>query len=369
MNPSAGISEKSKRRNRRGTQTETPRRKPKKAMKKSYLIITAAALLAAASCQKSDTAPAAPETRYNPVDIVLSAAIEGADTKVSYTEDANVLKSAWEKDDQVSLVAYDLGGKVLSNDVFTATTAGTTTEFSGTYSNPDGAVAVSVFYPALTEGNGSDATPWQSKTKMAGTSPLTGVLFNMVKDKEYISVRNHYQLQRGNADLSNVKEAAVMQGVVTDFAALKAGEAKVTLKNICYVIKISAKVPSSAGTVKSVFFQAKKADGSNVSFCFSGWTTVNSFGTYYGNPWDSIGLGLGSDFNGASSDGTGISPDSSGYITAYLVGYTGRDQTLPAGATLKVSFSSALSKSSTPLASDLTLEPGKMYRINVDMTK
>ena len=340
-------------------------------MKKSYLIITAAALLAAASCQKSDTAPAAPETRYNPVDIVLSAAIEGADTKVSYTEDANVLKSAWEKDDQVSLVAYDSGGNVLSNDVFTATEAGASAKFSGTYSDPTGAVAVSVFYPALTEGNGSDKTPWQSKTKMAGTSPLTGVLFNMVKGKKYISVRVHYQLQRGNADLSNVKDAAVMQGVVTDIDALKKGEAKVTLKNICYVIKISAKVPSSVGTVKSVIFQAEKADGSNVSFCFSGWTTVNSFGTYYGNPWDSIGLGLGSDFNGASSDGTGISPDSSGYITAYLVGYTGEAQTLPAGATLEVSFSgsSALSKSSTPLASDLTLEPGKMYRINVDMTK
>ena len=340
-------------------------------MKKSYLIITAAALLAAASCQKSDTAPAAPETRYNPVDIVLSAAIEGADTKVSYTEDANVLKSAWEAKDKVSLVAYDSGGKVLSNDIFTATEAGASAKFSGTYSDPAGAVAVSVFYPALTEGDGTDATPWQSKTKMAGTSPLKGVLFNMVKGKEYISVRVHYQLQRGNADLSNVKEAAVMQGVVTDFAALKAGEAKVTLKNICYVIKISAKVPSSAGTVKSVIFQAEKADGSNVSFCFSGWTKVNSFGTYYGNPWDSIGLGLGSDFDGASSDGTGISPDSSGYITAYLVGYTGKAQTLPAGATLEVSFSgsSSFSKSSTPLASDLTLEPGKMYRINVDMTK
>ena len=340
-------------------------------MKKSYLIITAAALLAAASCQKSDTAPAAPETRYNPVDIVLSAAIEGADTKVSYTEDANVLKSAWEKDDQVSLVAYDSDGKVLSNNVFTATEAGASAKFSGTYTGPAEAVAVSVFYPALTEGDGSDKTPWQSKTKMAGTSTLTGVLSNMVKDKPYIEVRDYYQLQRGNADLSNVKDAAVMQGVVTDIDALKKGEAKVTLKNICYVIKISAKVPSSVGTVKSVIFQAEKADGSNVSFCFSGWTTVNSFGTYYGNPWDSIGLGLGSDFNGASSDGTGISPDSSGYITAYLVGYTGEAQTLPAGATLEVSFSgsSALSKSSTPLASDLTLEPGKMYRINVDMTK
>ena len=341
-------------------------------MKKSYLIITAAALLAAASCQKSDTAPAAPETRYNPVDIVLSAAIEGADTKVSYTEDANVLKSAWEKDDQVSLVAYDSGGKVLSNDIFTATEAGASAKFSGTYSDPAGAVAVSVFYPALTEGDGSDKTPWQSKTKMAGTSPVTGVLFNMVKGEEFIEVRDHYQLQRGNADLSNVKEAAVMQGVVTDIDALKKGEAKVTLKNICYVIKISAKVPSSAGTVKLVYFQAKKAGGSNVYFCFSDWTTVKSFGTSYGNPWYIIGLGLGSDLQSGSPLGTGISPDSSGYITAYLVGYTGKAQTLPAGATLEVELtgsSATLNKSSTPLASDLTLEPGKMYRINVDMTK
>ena len=371
MNPSAGISDEPKRENRRGTQTETPRRKPKKAMKKSYLIITAAALLAAASCQKSDTAPAAPETRYNPVDIVLSAAIEGADTKVSYTEDANVLKSAWEKDDPVSLVTYDSGGKVLSNDIFTATEAGASAKFSGTYSDPAGAVAVSVFYPALTEGDGSDKTPWQSKTKMAGTSPLKGVLHDMVKGKEYISVRDGYQLQRGNADLSNVKEAAVMQGVVTDFAALKAGEAKVTLKNICYVIKISAKVPSSVGTVKLVRFQAKQTDGNYAELGFGGWDRIKTFGTGYGNPARSIGLGLGSDLQSSSTYGTGISPDSSGYITAYLVGYTGKAQTLPAGATLEVSFSgsSALSKSSTPLASDLTLEPGKMYRINVDMTK
>ena len=339
-------------------------------MKKSYLIITAAALLAAASCQKSDIAPAAPETRSNPVDIVLSAAIEGADTKVSYTEDANVLKSAWEAKDKVSLVAYDSGGKVLSNDIFTATEAGASAKFSGTYSDPAGAVAVSVFYPALTEGDGSDATPWQSKTKMAGTSTLNGVLYNLVKDKEVIRIRNNSQLQRGNADLSNVKEAAVMQGVITDIAVLKADEAKVTLKNICYVIKISAKVPSSAGTVKAVTLQAAKADGSDASFCFAGWTRVDSFGIKYGNPWHYIVLGLGSDFDG-STYGTGISPDSSGYITAYLVGYTGKAQTLPAGATLKVSFSgsSALSKSSTPLVSDLTLEPGKMYRINVDMTK
>ena len=77
------------------------------------------------------------------------------------------------------------------------------------------------------------------------------------------------------------------------------------------------------------------------------------------------------EFIATAMNAAGISPDSSGYITAYLMGYTGKAQTLPAGATLEVSFSgsSSFSKNSTPLASDLTLEPGKMYRINVDMTK
>lgn len=144
-----------------------------------------------------------------------------------------------------------------------------------------------------------------------------------------------------------------------------------TLKNICYVIKISAKVPSSAGTVKLVRFQAKQTDGNYAELGFGGWDRIKTFGEGYGNPARSIGLGLGSDLQSSSTYGTGISPDSSGYITAYLVGYTGKAQTLPAGATLEVSFigNSALSKSSTPLAGDLTLEPGKMYRINVDMTK
>ena len=336
-------------------------------MKKSYLIITAAAMLAAASCQKSDNAPASPETRHNPVDIVLSAAIEGVDTKVSYTEDANALKAAWEKNDAISLVAIDASGNILSNDIFTTSTAGTTTKFSGIFSDPAGATAVSVFYPALTEGDGSIETPWQSTTR----SPQESVLYGMKKDNKYISVNPSYQLQRGNADLSNVKEAAVMHGVVTDIAALKAGEAKVTLKNICYVIKLSAKVPSSAGTINFATIEARASDPTLYpTFGFTGWTHADSsFGTVYGNSLKYVQLTLGSEFYG----GGGISPDSSGYITAYLVAYTGKAQTLPAGTTLEVKLSidssTKLSKISTPLARDLTLEPGKMYRINVDMTE
>ena len=104
-------------------------------MRKSYLLV-AGALLVAASCQKNDNASSVEGIKYNPIDVVLSAAIEGVDTKVSYTEHANVLKAAWKAGDKISLVAIDADGKALSNDVFETTTAGASAKFSGTYSNP-----------------------------------------------------------------------------------------------------------------------------------------------------------------------------------------------------------------------------------------
>ena len=151
-------------------------------MRKSYLLV-AAALLVAASCQKNDNASSVEGIKYNPVDVVLSAAIEGVDTKVSYTEDANVLKAAWKAGDKISLVAIDASQNILSNDVFEATTAGASAKFSGTYSNPVGAVMVSVFYPALTQGKGTVAEPWQSKKREGiglkdNTEPL---LYNLKK--------------------------------------------------------------------------------------------------------------------------------------------------------------------------------------------
>ena len=215
-------------------------------MRKSYLLV-AAALLVAASCQKNDNASSVEGIKYNPVDVVLSAAIEGVDTKVSYTEDANVLKASWKAGDKISLVALDADGKALSNDVFETTTAGASAKFSGTYSNPDGAVMVSVFYPALTEGEGTTEKPWQSK-KREGTglsdATNTPLLHDVVKSQQNISVRSNYQLQRSNGDMSNVDEAVVMHGKITDFPALVAGDVNVTLESICYVIKVTAKVPS-----------------------------------------------------------------------------------------------------------------------------
>ena len=341
-------------------------------MRKSYLLV-AAALLVAASCQKNDNASSVEGIKYNPVDVVLSAAIEGVDTKVSYTEDANVLKAAWKAHDKISLVALDASGKALSNDVFETTTAGASAKFSGTYSNPDGAVMVSVFYPALTEGKGTETEPWHVKKREGtGLSDPTPLLYDVVKGKDAISVFASYQLQRGNGDLSNVDEAVVMHGKITDFSALVANDVNVTLKSICYVVKVTAKVPSGCDHLTQIELNTTNST-SATPMGFTGWTRLNDkFGIRFGNSLRNCAVGLGATFRSAGSSlGTGVSPDGSGNIVAYIIGYTGEPRVLPSGTVLAIEagYGSVPDKfnATKTLATDISLEPGKMYRVNVTL--
>lgn len=343
-------------------------------MRKSYLLV-AAALLVAASCQKNDNASSVEGIKYNPVDVVLSAAIEGVDTKVGYTEDANVLKAAWKAGDKISLVALDASGNALSNDVFETTTAGASAKFSGTYSNPKGAVMVSVFYPALTEGKGTEAEPWHSK-KREGTglsdASNTPLLYDVVKGKDAISVSAEYQLQRSNGDLSNVDEAVVMHGKITDFSALVANDVNVTLKSICYVVKVTAKVPSGHDII-DVDFSAYNSSYFP-ALTFYGWTYANDkFGKFTESSFTTycdVGLGAMFQSEGSKYD-TGVSPDGSGNVVAYIIGYTGAPRVLPSGTVLAIeagydSFSDKFNATKT-LDKDISLEPGKMYRVNVTL--
>lgn len=329
-------------------------------MKKFFLII-AAALTAAASCQKNDTVPASTEIKYNPIDLTLTASIEGAGTKVSYTEESNVLKAAWEKGDQISLVALNGSGNVLSNDVFSATGSGSSTQFSGSYSNPNNAASVAVFYPALTEGDG-ESTPWHSK--FYDENQCCGTLYDLKKNAKYIYWGDAYQLQTKNADPSSLKNAVVMRGEVSDITSLVSGEASATVKNCCYVIKMNIKMPSAFSNAQQITLKA------SAPISHDGWTYANSnFGILYGNPAKTIPIGLGKELLEGTKMGTGLAIDDN-YITAYLVGYTAYSLNLTSGQTLTVSIDSFPEYTETQtLTSNISLEPGKMYRINVDMTK
>lgn len=320
-------------------------------MRKSYLLV-AAALLVAASCQKNDNASSVEGIKYNPIDVVLSAAIEGVDTKVGYTEDANALKAAWVSGDAVSLVAIDASGNVLSNDVFTTTTAGPVAKFSGTYSNPAGAVSVSVFYPALTKGNGTGVSGWRTENS---------VLFDMILGEKFINISNYRtSYQEMNADPAFLSKSVVMKGKISDMSAFMSGTVKTTLKNTCYIIKTTVTLPSTVTEVSEVHLET-----SSSSLTALGWTVVDdSFMSYYGgvspNDYYKIKTNLGK-----------FAPASDGTVTAWMIGYIANKFEVPSGETLTMSVTTdqGVISRDKPLASNITLESGKIYRLTVDMTK
>ena len=318
-------------------------------MRKSYLLV-AAALLVAASCQKNDNASSVEGIKYNPIDVVLSAAIEDVDTKVGYTEDANALKAAWVSGDAVSLVAIDASGNVLSNDVFTATTAGPVAKFSGKYSNPDGAVTVSVFYPALTGGNGTSG--WRCEND---------VLYNMKLGKGFINLSTygaHYQEM--NADPVFLSKSVVMKGKISDMSAFMSGAVKTTLKNACYIIKTTVTLPSTVTEVSEVRLATVSS-----SLTIRGWTYVNDeFMISYGGP-------ASSEFDKISTSLGDFAPASDGTVTAWMIGYSVNQFEVPSGETLTMSVTTdqGVISRDKHLTSNLTLESGKIYRLTVDMTK
>ena len=320
-------------------------------MRKSYLLV-AAALLVAASCQKNDNASSVEGIKYNPIDVVLSAAIEDVDTKVSYTEDANALKAAWKANDKISLVAIDASGKVLSNDVFETTTAGPVAKFNGTYSKPDGAVMVSVFYPALTEGKGTDAEPWACENS---------VLFDLKSGKKFLNISSFgHKYQDVNADPAFLSKSVVMRGEISDMSAFMSGAVKTTLKNTCYIIKTTVTLPSTVTKVSEVSLVA-----SSSSITVVGWTAVDDrFLSYYGgaapNDYSEISTRLGN-----------FAPASDGTVTAWMIGYGANKKEVTSGETLTMSVTTdqGVISRDKPLTSNITFEPGKIYRLTVDMTK
>ena len=162
-----------------------------------------------------------------------------------------------------------------------------------------------------------------------------------------------------------------MHGKITDFPALVAGDVNVTLKSICYVVKVTAKVPSGHDII-NVDFSAYNSSYFP-ALTFYGWTYANDkFGKFALNVYTYCNVGLGTMFQSEGSKyGTGVSPDGSGNIVAYIIGYTGAPFVLPSGTvlTIKARSSSTYFEDIKILSSEISLEPGKMYRINATLSE
>ena len=341
---------------------------------KKYLFIIAAACVAFVSCNKNET-PVETPPGASPIKITLTAAI-GSDTKVTYTDEGNVLKTAWELYDKVSVLSVDVSGNLLSNDIFTAKTVGKTAEFEGDFTNDPNTKAVYVYYPALAQGDGSPENPYSVYSPDSYNA--TGVLNGVEKGQPYLTFYNSYQLQRSNAGTSHLGQYLVMSGKA-DLDGLKESGMSATIEHRSYVIKTTFKLPEKGLTVKSARMNFNLQEP-NVGIGGFGWTCINEKDLFPGNSQDDdLSMLFGEDV--VSGDGAGITLGAEEdelvvYYPAYAASFWSSQtasylwNTIKSGD--KVSFIVTAEEGTYVLndfefTKETILENGKMYRLSAEL--
>ncbi|MBQ7269804.1 MAG: hypothetical protein IJS62_08150 [Bacteroidales bacterium] len=333
---------------------------------KKPIFAAAFAVLALAACQKireSETVQEAIEV--NGIEVKLIATI-GTGAKVTYTDDTNSLKAAWEAGDKVSVISLDSGGGVLHNDIFTADAAGKSSTFSGTFTGAADAAAVVVYYPAFTEGTletgmstvADDAGyPYlgnlQSGSSKFGIMNVSGYYHAYATPVAMDQTPGHvwkYTIMRGAADLAGLKEATPVMTV--------------SLEHLSGVFKISLNLPVAGMTVNRISLNF----GSNSCFYAGNTFSVNpgtplSSGFYYSSTSASMRCGALS-----AHQGTGITfAGTAG--TLYFPIPVNPNRRFSNLESVTITCGSDTYTVPTGYTGETEFSPGKMYRMNVTLPK
>lgn len=330
---------------------------------KKYISAFAAVLMVITACSKTEIPVETPK----PVKMTLTASI-GADTKVSYVEEGNVLKSAWEQYDKVSLIAVNSVGEVLSNDIFTTQSAGNTANFTGTFTNDANTAKVLIYYPPLLEGEGTEEEPWMSPSENGYSSE--GVINGVKKGNIYMSLRSGYYLQKGNGNVSHICQYSVLVGE----AVMDGNNFTTTLEHQAYIVKATLTLPAGSGyDLRRAQMRLYNSEGMSKSehpLSYTAWRyAATPSQKENGGPMATISMAFGDVID--SGSGTGvilggntaivyfvgfgeaeINKDDYCYIT--VEGYKGEDQ---------FEYSSG----AIVFTSDRTINNGKMYRVSAEV--
>ena len=338
-----------------------------------FFISVSVIITALVSCQKNANEPTVSDLTQNPIKITLKASIAN-DTKVTYVDEDNVLKTAWEQYDKVSLLAVDISGNLLSNDIFTATSSGKTVEFDGEFTNDPATKAVYVYYPALAQGDGSSGNPFAVHSPDSYNSH--GVLYGVKKGECYLSFYDSYQLQKSNGGTSHLAQYAVMSGQA-DLGALEENNMNVALEHRSYVIKATFTLPESGLTVYSARMDFD-LQAPSVGVGGFGWTYINEKDSFPGNSQKTdITMVFGEDV--VSGNGTGVTLEGNELIV-YFPAYAAEFWSPEADSYLwnkinpgdKVSFTVSAEEGTYILNDvqfnkEILLENGKMYRLSATL--
>lgn len=206
---------------------------------KRYYYIAIALMLAA--CTKAPVPQVQEGPVCNPVPVTVTASIDSPDTKMSYTLDENVLKSTWNKGDQISLIAYNHEYKMVTNDILTAESAGASVRFSGTFSNPTGDVSsVRLVYPALT--GSPAASPLEKRNNYNTTGPFSidAGLLKLESDRQFVQTHNG-TVTNG---LQNLPYYTLMLAS-PDRDAVRSGSFTASFSHLTYIIKATLTMPAT----------------------------------------------------------------------------------------------------------------------------
>ncbi len=324
---------------------------------KKYFFILAAVCAAMVACNKNETSVEAPEVS-TPVKMTLTATI-GTDTKITYVDEDNVLKTEWELYDKVSLLALDESGNLISKTNFTAQNAGKTAIFEGEFTNDPSIAQLVVCYPALLEGEGTAENPYKSPVENGYSA--YGPLYGAKIGEPYITLRSAYFLQKNNADPSHISQYAVMRGE----AEVEGDKLNVVLEHQSFVIKTTLTLPDAGYFVNNMYLNSFNQDDNQANITCAGWQYIKDF-VVYQNAFSSLTMCFGDTVE--SGSGTGWTLDGN-TITVYLIGYgevqinEGNYWTISLPSYLGDDYSNLVGKKTFDAAK--TLEKGKMYSLNI----
>lgn len=328
------------------------------------------------SCQKN-AAPEQTPQENQPIKVTLTATIGGNDTKISYVDEDNVLKTAWELTDKVSLIAVDISGNIVSNTICTVTeTDGKTATFYGEFINDNSIENVLVYYPALTTGEGTESSKYQVPPPCGYN--LNGVIYGAYKGSNYISFGITYPLQKNNNDPSNLEQYAVMAGNA-DLEYLEEGKINVNLYHKSYILKTTITYPDKDLTVNNLRLTFN-SPGRQACVGGYGWTYTYYENKFAGNAHMTAPfMCFGNDIDGGS--GTGLTLEGNtlvAYFALYACEYYDSIledylwTQLKEGDMVSISSDTATGVyilDNMEFDKDVILENGKMYRLSATLEK
>ena len=339
-------------------------------MKKTLFTLFAAALVLSAgvSCNKTE-APATKER--TPVTITATIG-SGEDTKISYTEDGNVLKTAWEANETISVITTSDAGYIVTIDNFTYSgPGGKTVNFTGTLS--EGATKhVRVVYPALEQyAKSSSETRYGTPRTEYSTNDVDRLISNISIGGNWLDSFNpNVFVQKENGSTAHLKDAIIYLGS----GVISEGAMSVEVSPMSSVIKATfINLPEEAKTKECDIIQISAFDSKDNPYSFQsdGFNLIGNSHSYGYISTSSVYLGSFSPRNYLPISGADA-------LVVYLPIIPGDAGKVfgPSGASrLHYSYSSGYSSTlfnkegDITLTKDLTLEPGKMYRLTVDMSE